>query len=487
MHLFWHRRDLRIADNRGLAATARTDTVVPVYVVDDRVLSAVGPRKRAFLAAAVRDLRRTYRSRGGDLVIREGDPAEVLPALAVEYDADGVAWNDHYSADRRSRQRRVDAACARSALETKSYTDLVLVDPSSLDVGFSTHAAFAGAWHEVPKSEPEPEPAADALAGVDGDAGPSTTAGNPPRDAADGVDVPGSSAADEFLGSAADIDLPDAGYEAARSRLDEFLAGGIRTYRDTRDDLTRAVADPGRAVSRLSPHLAAGTIGIREVWADVTAILDATSGEERSNVQKYRSELTWRERYYHLLYHRPDLRTANYRSFSSPVAWRDDDEGFAAWAAGETGYPLVDAGMRQLEREGYVHNRPRQVVASFLTKHLLVDWRRGERHFADRLVDFDPANNAGNWQWVASTGTDSVDVRIFDPVSQARKYDPDAAFVAEYVPELRGVPAEDIVEWPTLGRRQREDLAPLYPHPIVDRDDAYERARRVFETALGKR
>ena len=143
--------------------------------------------------------------------------------------------------------------------------------------------------------------------------------------------------------------------------------------------------------------------------------------------------------------------------------------------------------MRQLEREGYVHNRPRQVVASFLTKHLLVDWRKGARYFERQLVDHDPAVNYGNWQWVASTGTDTVDVRIFDPVAQMDKYDPDADYVSEYVPELRDVTAETAVEWPTLDRRERRRLAPDYPDPIVDRDEGYERAQRVFETALGKR
>ena len=143
--------------------------------------------------------------------------------------------------------------------------------------------------------------------------------------------------------------------------------------------------------------------------------------------------------------------------------------------------------MRQLEREGYVHNRPRQVVASFLTKHLLVDWREGARYFTAKLLDHDPASNYGNWQWIASTGTDSVDVRIFDPVSQLRRYDAGATYVKEYVSELRDVPARKVVDWPTLPPGERERLAPEYPDPIVDRNKGYERAQRVFERALGKR
>jgi deoxyribodipyrimidine photo-lyase len=190
---------------------------------------------------------------------------------------------------------------------------------------------------------------------------------------------------------------------------------------------------------------------------------------------------------YHLLYYNPDLGVSNYKSFPNEIAWRDDEEGFAAWTRGETGYPLVDAGMRQLNAEGYIHNRPRQVVASFLTKHLLIDWRRGARYFTKQLIDHDYASNHGAWQWTASTGTDSVDVRIFDPVSQMSKYDDGAHFVKAYVPELRDVPAGKVVDWPTLSRREREKLAPDYAHPIVDRNEGYERAQRVFEEALGKR
>jgi len=459
MRLFWHQCDLRLPDNRGLAVAAEAGPVLPVYVVDETVRSTVGPRKRAFVAASLRALRDAYRGLGSDLIVREGPPAEVLPSLAAEYGADGVVWNDHYAAARREQADRVADAC--EDLTTESRTDRVLVDPSELAPEYPSFSRFHDDWRTASKPDPLPAPPAAALASVTDDHPVPTVE--------------------------TDIDLPRAGYEAARDRLDAFLADGIETYADTRDDLARAVAAPGRAVSRLSPYLAVGAIGIREVWAVVAGAFETASGDDRRNVEKYGQELAWREQYAHLLFHTPDLQTANYRSFQEPITWRDDDEAFAAWTAGETGYPLVDAGMRQLEREGYIHNRPRQVVASFLTKHLLVDWRRGERHFADRLVDYDPANNAGNWQWVASTGTDTVDVRIFDPVSQMAKYDSEATFVTEYVPELRSVPAERIVDWPTLRHSRREELAPEYHHPIVDRDRAYERAQRAFETALGKR
>jgi deoxyribodipyrimidine photo-lyase len=427
-----------------------------VFVYDTDLLSKLGTRQRAFLLSGVRELKRRYRERGGDLLVESGRPAEVLADLANRHDAETVYYNDHYRPARRNRERRVDAT-----LETKSVTDLVLVDPGRLESRYENHSRFYDDWTDVRKPTPFEAPAGDRLVAVDDDRVPPVP------------DV--------------DADLPGAGYRAARERYDGFLDEGILTYADTRDDLPRAVEAPTSAVSRMSPYLAAGMIGIREVWRDASQRYDATHGSDRRNVDKYRYELSWREQNYHLLYHNPDLPVENYESFPNPIEWRDDPEGFAAWTRGETGYPLVDAGMRQLEREGYIHNRPRQVVASFLTKHLLVDWRKGAGYFAEKLVDHDVASNYGNWQWIASTGTDSVDVRIFDPVSQMAKYDDGARFVTEYVPELRGVDADTVVEWPNLSDAEREAAAPDYHHPIVDRNEGYERAQRTFERALGKR
>jgi deoxyribodipyrimidine photo-lyase len=432
-----------------------------VFVYDTDFLEHVGARQRAFFMRGVRDLHEAYREHGSDLVVRSGSPAEVLPEVAAEFGADTVVYNEHYRPARRERQQTVEAVCDRAGLDTVGETDLVLVDPGRLDDRYPTHSQFHNDWQQVPKRAPAPAPGPDDLADID---------------SGETVPVPD-----------ADIDLPEAGYDAARERYDAFLDRGIYSYNDTRDDLPKAVEEPTQAVSRMSPYLAAGTIGVREMWRDATEVHDSVAGDEQRNVQKYRYELSWREQNYHLLYYNPDLPTTNYKSIPNAIEWRDDPDDFAAWKRGETGYPLVDAGMRQLREEGYIHNRPRQVVASFLTKHLLVDWRKGLAHFAAQLVDHDPASNSANWQWIASTGTDSVDVRIFDPVSQLSKYDDGATFVTAYVPELRDVPPGKVVDWPTLPAAERERLAPDYPDPVVDRNDGYERAQRVFERALGKR
>jgi len=456
MHLFWHQRDLRIPDNCGLAAATREDTTLPVYILDPELREQVGPRQWTFLINGVRRLKQHYRELGSDLLVREGDPAAELGEIAAEYDADRLWYNCHYRPGRRKRQQQVD-----NALPTESMTDLTLVDPAGLEPRYPSHSQFYNDWQAVEKPTPAASPSSDVLA-----------------DVTDDTELPEASV---------DIELPEAGYRAARSQYDEFLADGIETYNDTRDDMAAAVDRPVGAVSRLSPYIAAGMIGVRELWADTTDRYAAASSDaERRNVDKFRYELSWREQNYHLLSNNPALPTESYKTIPNPIAWRNEPAEFAAWKRGETGYPLVDAGMRQLDAEGYIHNRPRQNVASFLTKHLLVDWRKGAAYFADKLIDHEPANNSANWQWIASTGTDTVDVRIFDPVAQMAKYDDEAVYVNEYVPELRGVEAEKIVDWPNLSSGEQLELAPEYHEPIVDRNSAYERAQRVFNDALGK-
>ncbi|MFP9061317.1 cryptochrome/photolyase family protein [Natrialbaceae archaeon A-chndr2] len=458
MELCWHRRDLRTVDASVLAGATTDGSVIPVYVVDPAVEPELGTRQRAFVGHTLQALRDRYRALGSDLLVRHGPAADVLEELVTTHDAETVHYAGAYSPARRDQQRRVD-----ERLETTRYVDTVLVDPTVLEAKYPSYSQFYRDWQRVEKPEPRTEPDATSLAALE-----------------DETPIP-------FLDHDGALHLPDAGQVAARDRLDAFCANGIRTYAATRDDLSNAVEQPTQAVSRLSPALAVGALGIRTVWRRVARLYAETDGDTRRNVEKFGSELAWREWAYHQLQYNPDLATTNYKSLPGEIAWRNDGDDLEAWKRGETGYPLVDAGMRQLEAEGYVHNRPRQVVASFLTKHLLVDWRLGERHFREQLLDYDPATNPASWQWIASTGTDSVDVRIFDPVSQLAKYDPEGTFVRAYVPELTDVHADKLVDWPTLSSDVRNELAPAYPAPIVDRGDAYARAQRVFERALGKR
>ncbi|MFW5974316.1 MAG: deoxyribodipyrimidine photo-lyase, partial [Natrialbaceae archaeon] len=305
MNLFWHRRDLRLQDNAGLAAAAAADTTLPVFVVDTDLLATVGTRQRAFWVAGLRRLREAYRDRGSDLVVREGPPADVLADVAERYGVERVYYNDHYRPARHDRQRQVDAA-----LPTESVTDLVLVDPARLEAAYPSHSQFYTDWQAVEKPAPYDSPASSALADVTDDAA-----------------IPAIEA---------DIDLLEAGYDAARRRFDRFLESGIETYNDTRDDMAAAVDRPVSAVSRLSPYLAAGMIGIREVWADATDRYAAASDDHaRKNIDKFRYELSWREQNYHLLYYNPNLPTENYKQIPNPIAWRNDTEEFTAWTRGE--------------------------------------------------------------------------------------------------------------------------------------------------------
>ncbi len=330
---------------------------------------------------------------------------------------------------------------------------------------------FRRKWRDREKAEPYAAPDADRLAEVEGDALP--TIGDL------GFDEP-------------DAQIRSAGTDAARGRLDAFCDGAIYRYEADRDYPARD------ATSRLSADLKWGTIGIREVYeategAKADAASDAGSADAaddaRDSVEEFRSQLAWREFYAHVLFFNPNVVAENYRAYENGIDWRSGDgrdEELLAWKAGETGYPIVDAGMRQLRREAYMHNRVRMIVASFLTKDLLVDWREGYAHFREHLADHDTANDNGGWQWAASTGTDAQPYfRIFNPMTQGERYDPDGEYVREYVPELAGVDAGTIHSWHELGNEERDEAAPDYPAPIVDHGERRERAIETFERARG--
>jgi len=319
---------------------------------------------------------------------------------------------------------------------------------------------FSKKWHDRPKEPPaDPSTAAD-LAGVSGDPLPALS------DL--GFDEP-------------HAEIPPAGTGPARSRLTDFCDGDIYRYDDRRDYPAED------CTSRLSPHLKYGTIGIREVYEGTEAArLDADSESGRESVREFQDQLAWREFYTQVLWDRPDVVSENYKQYENALKWRDDPETLQAWKDGLTGYPIVDAGMRQLREEAYMHNRVRMIVASFLTKDLLIDWREGYRWFCEKLVDHDTANDNGGWQWAASTGTDAQPYfRIFNPVTQGERYDPDAGYITEYVPELAGVPAETIHSWGDLDAGTRTMHAPEYPDPIVDHGQRRERAIELFERARG--
>ncbi|WP_256391058.1 cryptochrome/photolyase family protein [Natronoarchaeum rubrum] len=472
MQLHWHRRDLRADDNRALAAAAEDGPVCPVFVFDDAVLDHASPPRVAFMLDALLSLRTWYWERDGDLLLARGDPREVLPAIADALDAERVVWNKDYSGLARERDAAVRRALDDADVERASYHDAILHEPGSITTNegdhYSVYTYFWKKWRDRPKDDPFPVPDADALA-------------SPAPDDLPDVTLPSLPTLDDLGFVEPEASIPDADPAAARDRLAEFCEDDIYRYEERRD----YPAD--ECTSRLSADLKWGTIGIREVYDATDEAKAFADGEnEVESVEEFQSQLAWREFYAHVLNFNPGVVTENFKDYDREIAWRSDPEGLRAWKDGETGYPIVDAGMRQLREEGYMHNRVRMLVAAFLTKDLLVDWREGYDWFREKLVDHDTANDNGGWQWAASTGTDAQPYfRIFNPMTQGERYDPDAEYIRRYVPELRDADAEQIHAWTDLDDAERERVAPDYPAPIVEHAERREMAIETFEAARG--
>ncbi|GGN89298.1 MULTISPECIES: cryptochrome/photolyase family protein [Haloarcula] len=465
MRLHWHRRDLRAADNAGLARASAGDPAVPVFVFDSDVLTHAGPPRVAFMLDALDSLRSWYRENGSDLVVAHGDPRTVLPELAEEYGAETVTWGKDYTGLARERDAAVRRALDDAGVAREAVQNAVLHEPGEITTNdgdpYSVFTYFGRKWHDREKADPYDTPAADALADVDGDDLPTLSAL--------GFDTP-------------EADVPPAGTDHARELLDAFLDENVYRYEERRD----YPADD--CTSRLSAHLKFGTVGIREVYAATAEARDAVEpgSADAESVEEFLSQLAWREFYTQVLFANPNVVTENYKTYDHDIEWNYDEDHLQAWKDGETGYPIVDAGMRQLREAAFMHNRVRMIVASFLTKDLLIDWRHGYEWFREKLVDHDTANDNGGWQWAASTGTDAQPYfRVFNPMTQGERYDPDAEYITRYVPELEDAAPEIIHEWHEASLTQRRNAAPDYPDPIVDHSERREEAIEMFEVARG--
>ncbi|ODR80766.1 deoxyribodipyrimidine photolyase [Haladaptatus sp. W1] len=464
MHVHWHRRDLRVADNRALS---RGSPVLPVFVFDGAVLSHAASPRVSFMLSALESLRESYRERGGDLLVLRGDPREEIPRIAAAADADRVVWNRDYSGLAKERDADVRDALSDAGIERRAFHDALLHTPGSITTNqgdyYSVYTYFWKKWRDRAKDAPFDAPDEIVV---------------PDEVVEEGIEIP--TLAD--LGfEDPEAEIPPAGTEAARDLLSAFCEDDVYRYDEARDYPAR------ESTSRLSPHLKFGTVGIREVWeATERAKDDAESEDAAESVEEFQGQLAWREFYAHVLDDTPSVVVENYKDYQYDIAWRDDPDGVRAWKDGETGYPIVDAGMRQLREEAWVHNRVRMIIASFLTKDLLVDWREGYDWYRRKLVDHDTANDNGGWQWAASTGTDAQPYfRIFNPTTQGERFDPDAEYIKRFVPELADVPPKTVHEWTELDPDERRELAPDYPDPIVDHSERREMAITMFENARG--
>ena len=445
--IVWFRRDLRVHDNPALRdALADHDEVEPLFCLDDRLLGgrhASGPRTQ-FLLESLADLRSALGDRGGTLVVRRGRPEQVLPELGPE--------DVYFTPDVGPFARRRDEALAKTGLRLHPRPSVTI---AYVEKPYAVFTPFYKRWLDAPRREPVAAPRkVDVPSGVD----------------------PGEIPTLEDLGLRQEVEAPMRGGETeGRRRMTNFLRGPVERYATDHD----ALGDD--RTSRLSPYLHLGCVSPRELESRLP---------RGKGAEAFRRQLCWRDFYQHVLFHNPEnTHTEHQERYRGTLDWNDDDEAFDAWAEGQTGFPLVDAGMRQLTREGFMHNRARLVVASFLTKELGIDWRRGERHFMRLLLDGDEANNNGNWQWVTSVGVDPQPYfrRIYNPARHMERFDPDGRYVRRYVPELCDVPDDHLREPWLMPREVQESCGCVigedYPEPIVDRREAREDAIARYRAA----
>ena len=461
--LLWLRRDLRLADHPALAAAiARGGPVIPVFVLDP-VVEGWGAAPRWRLGAALADLGARLAAKGSRLVLRRGEALGALRALAAETGARAVLWTRLYDPAAKARDAAVKAALRADGIAADSVGGSLLFEPWTVRTGTGGfYKVYTPYWRAVsgrevdaPLPEPGRIPAPDRW---------------PTSDALEAWGLE----RDMRRGAAVVAARERVGEEAARDRLGEFLSERVGRYAEDRDRLDRA------AGSGLSGHLSYGEISPRTVWHAGRAALERQGG---AGPETFLKELVWREFAWHLAHHTPQLLDANWKPEWDAFPWRGESPEADRWRRGMTGEPVIDAAMREMYVAGRMHNRARMLVASYLTKHLLTHWKIGEAWFRDCLTDWDPASNAMGWQWAAGSGPDAAPFfRIFNPASQAEKFDPDRAYRRRWVAELSRDPGHDAVSYfeaaPAawgLSPQQR------YPSPVIDLNAGRERALAAYK------
>ncbi|MBT9370112.1 deoxyribodipyrimidine photo-lyase [Rhizobium sp. CSW-27] len=469
--LVWFRKDLRLDDNGALTAAVQSGAPVICVYVREPQAEKVGPLGAAqgwWLHHSLNALSGALQARGNRLVLRSGKPAEALAALAAETGARALFLNRLYERD------EIDPdildTLRRTGLEVRRFKGQLLHDPQEMRTGTGgPYRVYTPFWRALEK-DGEPREPVDA-----------------PRTVAAPFRIPASEnlAQWDLLPKrpnwAAEFEtLWQPGEAGAHQRLARFIDKPVEHYKRDRDF-------PGLedATSMLSPHLAFGEISPARIW-HATRGLAATE-----DMIHFRKELVWREFSYHLLVEFPRLASANWNERFDAFPWTFDAAQFRAWTRGQTGYPIVDAGMRQLWRHGYMHNRVRMITASFLIKDLMIDWRRGEAWFRDTLLDADVASNAANWQWVAGSGADAAPFfRVFNPILQGEKFDPEGDYVRRFVPEIAALPNRYIhkpFEAPLdVLRKAGVTLGSTYPRPIVEHGPARDRALATYAHVTGR-
>jgi deoxyribodipyrimidine photo-lyase len=470
--IVWFRSDLRLQDHPALSAAVKTGApVYPVYILDDKAAGRwkLGGASRWWLANSLDALSRDIAHRGGRLILRQGDTAAELGRIVKETGATAVHFTRGYEPSATALEVRLKALFDDVGIAFKRYGGRLLREPEELcTASGKSYQVFTPFWRAFGRdfTAPKPLPAPKQL-------------GAPPRS------LKSDTIADWSL-LPVKPDWSDGltktwgpGEAGAHARLKDFIAGALAGYAKSRDRLDQT------GTSRLSPHLAFGEISPAACWRAATAVLNESSASDQS-IETFLKEIAWREFCYSLLFHHPKMPDEPLREEFAAFKWSTTSAELKAWQTGMTGYPVVDAGMRELWATGYMHNRARMIVASFLAKHLLLPWTAGEAWFWDTLVDADLANNAANWQWVAGCGADAAPYfRIFNPVLQGEKFDPSGDYVRRWVPELARLSTDEIhAPWTTdeaTLARAGIVIGKSYPSPIVDHKAARNRALATYE------
>ncbi|HIK27399.1 MAG: deoxyribodipyrimidine photo-lyase [Oscillatoriaceae bacterium SKW80] len=466
--LFWHRRDLRIVDNVGLAEARRVSPkVVGVFCFDSNLLKQedTAPARVTYMIGCLQELALRYAQAGTRLLILKDEPSRGIPALAAALNAKAVYWNLDVEPYSRKRDSLVSDALKQKGIAARQFWDQLLHSPEEIYAGskqpYTVYTPFWKNWNSKPKPQP-----VEALQSVEGLTEKELEAAL----AAGAGDLPTA----KDLGFAWDNPLVlQPGETAALKKLQEFCSSAIYEYKQERN----LPAKDG--TSGLSAALKFGAVGIRTVWAASVNALEKSGNEEaRASVQTWQQELAWREFYQHAMYHFPELAAGAYRQPFKNFPWQNREDYFQAWCEGKTGYPIVDAAMRQMNQTGWMHNRCRMIVASFLTKDLIINWQWGEKYFMQKLIDGDLSANNGGWQWSASSGMDAKPLRIFNPATQAEKFDPKGEYIRRWLPELAGVETKALLSGKILPL-ERQRLG--YPAPIVEHNQQQRYFKELYQ------
>ncbi len=453
--IHWFRRDLRVTDNVALseAATA-TSEVVCVYILSEWKSSHrwTGPMRQEFLCGCLASLDANLRAFGGRLVIRNGDPVTTLLSLAEETGASAIYFNR--DPDPHGRKIEDLLAAKSGRIEVRAFKDVCIHERDEVltatQTPFRVFTPYSKAWYKLSKPTPRPKLKSLVSPNVKSEELPTLTHWN--------------------FSSEGQIATP--GEKAARERLKHFLQNGLAHYGDRRNFPAM------EATSGISKDLRFGLLSIREVFAKSSEKAASLPHAGRSSAEKFLSELIWREFYMNILWHFPEVLEHEFNPKYRGMSWPGKISDFKRWCQGETGFPIVDAAMRQLNATGFMHNRTRMITAMFLTKDLHLDWRLGESYFMQKLLDGEIASNNGGWQWSAGTGADAAPYfRIQNPWTQTLRYDPEGTYIKKWIPELRDIPVKKLSEPPPPGTK----LHPSYPLPIVDHSDARDITLQLFK------